>query len=119
MRLLMKHIINLTPHALSLHGESGIINVPPSGTVARLAVTRQALSPVTVDGVVLSVNRPTLGEVTDLPAPQDGTIFVASALVAEAAGRADVMSPGELVRDDAGRPVGARGLCSYFEEDSK
>ena len=107
-------IVNLTPHALSIYGEGEqVLNVPPSGNVARLAVTRQHLNPVIVDGVKLPVSRPTLGAIEGLPEPAANTIFVVSALVAEAAKRPDVMSPGELIRDASGRPIGARGLCAY------
>lgn len=65
--------------------------------------------------VTLAVSRPTLGEITGLPPSREGVIYVASALVAEAAHRRDVFSPGELIRDEEGRVVGARGLCSYWE----
>jgi len=108
-----RYLINLTPHSITLVGENGTLDVPPSGHLARLAVTRTALDPVTIDGVSLPVNRPTMGEITGLPDPQSGVILVVSALVAEAARRADVMSPGELIRNEAGQPVGARGLCAY------
>ena len=105
--------VNLTPHALTLHGVNGVLVVPPSGTIARLAVTREGRPAVEVDGVSLPVCRPTLGTVTGLPAAEAGTIYVVSALVAEAVRRGDVMSPGELVRDSAGVITGARGLCAY------
>lgn len=106
-------VVNLTPHPLTLVGNNGTLNVPASGQIARLAVTRQPLAAITVDGVELSVNRPTLGDVTGLPDPQPGVVYVVSALVAEAAGRLDVMSPGELLRDENGVIIGAKGLCSY------
>lgn len=106
-------LLNLTPHPLTLVGENGTLTVPPSGQVARLAVTRTACAPVTVDGVTLPVSRTTLGEIVNLPAPAPGVILVVSALVAEAAARADVMSPGELLRDSSGAVIGARGLCAY------
>ena len=108
-------LINLTPHSLSLVGEGGTLVVSPSGQLARLAVSREALPSLDIGGVILPVCRPTLGEVTGLPLPEEGTICVVSALVAEAARRADVMSPGELMRDAAGVIVGASGLCSYGE----
>jgi hypothetical protein len=105
--------INLTPHSLTLVGENGTLVVPPSGLVARLAVTTTSLDSVTVDGVTLTVSLPTLGGVTDLPAAEAGVILVVSALVAGAVNRGDVFSPGELIRDGAGNVTGARGLCAY------
>lgn len=106
-------IKNLTPHSLTLVGANGTLVVPPSGVVARLAVTRTALSPVNIDGVELAVSLPVLGEVTDLLPAENGVILVVSALVAGAVNRADVLSPGELIRDAGGNVVGAHGLCAY------
>ena len=107
-------IVNLTPHAVTLHGTAGqAVTLPPSGQVARLAVAREAMAPVVVDGIELAVSRPTLGAVTGLPDAQDGVLLLVSALVADAVRRADVVSRGELVRDGAGVIVGARGLSAY------
>jgi len=106
-------IINLTPHSLLLHGEGGSITIPASGQVARLAVTRENLAPLSIGGVVLPVARPTMGQVTGLPDKEEGVVFVVSALVADAAKRPDVMAPGELVRDAAGVIIGARGLNAF------
>lgn len=52
------------------------------------------------------------GEVTGLPVAKEGTILVVSGLVASAIGgqRSDVFSPGALIRDDSGRPIGCQGL---------
>ena len=58
----MKTIINLTPHPLTIVGEAGTLKVPTSGQIARLAVERTALDPVTIDGVTLRVSRPKLGD---------------------------------------------------------
>lgn len=111
-------IINLTPHAVTLHGADGqSVTLPPSGQVARLAVAREAMAPVVVDGVTLAVSRPTLGAVTGLPDAQPGVLLLVSALVADAVRRADVVSPGELVRDAAGVIVGAKGLCAYAPKE--
>jgi hypothetical protein len=111
----MQQLINITPHALNIHGVGGnVISIPPSGVVARLSVSREARPTLTVDsGFTIGVVKPTLGQVQDLPPPSEGITFVASALVAEAARRPDVMSPGELVRDTAGVITGCKGLCAY------
>ena len=113
----MKTIINLTPHPLSLVGEGGTLQVPASGQIARLAVERTALDPVTIDGVTLLVSRPKLGEMTGLPPAEEGVILIVSALVAEAANREDIFSPGELIRSPEGAVIGAKGLCSYYKGD--
>ena len=110
---------NLTPHSLAIETKDGrIITVPPSGIVARLAVTREARPVFVVNGDVFCVSRPTLGAITGLPNSEKGILFVCSALVAEQAKRTDVVSVGELIRDASGAVVGARGLCSYAEVTS-
>ena len=109
----MNTIVNLTPHPLVLVGTNGTLEVPPSGQIARLAVTRQQLDPVIVDGVELPVSRASMGAVEGLPTPQDGVLLVVSALVAGAVSRPDVLSPGELIRDGSGAVIGARGLAAY------
>ncbi|MBF8378501.1 hypothetical protein IW967_11610 [Alicyclobacillus mali] len=53
------------------------------------------------------------GELVDLPDPTDDTVYVTSTIVAQAAaraGRTDVYSPAELVRDGNGTVIGCRGL---------
>lgn len=109
----MTKIKNLTPHPITLVGENGTLTIQPSGQVARLAVTRETLAPVVIDGVVLPVSRPTLGEIVGLPEPKAGVLYVVSALVAQQAKQKDVVSVGELLRDEAGRVIGASGLCAY------
>ena len=106
-------IVNLTPHSLTLHGESGSITVAPSGNTARLAVSRVLVGTLALEGITLTIVRPTMGEITGLPDPVEGTVYVVSAMVAEKAKRADVLAPGELVRDSAGNVVGAKGLTTY------
>ncbi len=107
------NIINLTPHSLTLVGENGTLTVPASGSIARLTVTRTALDSIVIDGVSLPINLPVMGEIVGLPPMETGIILVVSALVAGAANRADVMSPGNLLRDGVGNVIGAEGLCAY------
>ncbi len=100
--------VNLTPHVINIvanrHGQK--FDFAPSGTVARVSTTRRACADVYgVETFLVD-----FGEVTDLPAPVEGTVYIVSGMVAAAAPRPDVFSPGELVRDEAGRPVGCKGL---------
>ena len=99
-------IINLTPHVLNVHAPSGVVTLAPSGEVARVATVSVEAPPV--EGLPTVVT--SFGEVTGLPDPQPGVILVVSGMVASAAHRPDVMSPGDLVRDDGGKPIGCRGL---------
>ena len=106
-------MINLTPHELTIWGTDGILTIPPSGDVARLTVTRAEKPPINSKAVLVPVCLPVMGEIEGLPLAVAGVIYVVSALVAEKAKRADVMSPGELKRDPQGRVIGAWGLCAY------
>ena len=108
-------IVNLTPHALNLmpSGPTGpVVTIPPSGQVARCAVDRVQVDTVTVDGISVPVNQTWFGEVSDLPDPQPDTIYVVSALAAQAVpDRPDVFIVDDAVRDDQGRIIGARALA--------
>ena len=108
-------IVNLTPHALNLmpSGPTGpVVTIPPSGQVARCAVDRVQVDTVTVDGISVPVNQTRFGSVSDLPDPQPDTIFVVSALVAQAVPeRQDVYIVDDAVRDEQGRIIGARALA--------
>lgn len=108
-------IINLTPHAINImpQGPDGpVVAIPPSGQVARCTVDRVQVDTVTVDGIAIPVNRTQFGEVTGLPDPQPDTIYVVSALVAQAVPeRQDVFIVDDAVRDEQGRIIGARALA--------
>ena len=98
-------LVNLTPHRLNIHTDGGL-RVLPSDGVARVASVSVAADPIED----IPTCRTTLGEVTGLPDPQEGVIYIVSGMVAGAAPRPDVFSPGDLVRDDSGRPIGCKGL---------
>ena len=102
-------IINLTPHDVTVVMDGRNRVLPRSGQVARVSVKRQ------FNGNVGNI--PTFleeyGEVEGLPEGFPEKIYVVSAMVRLAvAPRNDVFSPGELVRDAAGQPVGCRGLVA-------
>jgi len=115
----MIKFVNLTPHTLNIHTRAGVVNIAPSGQVARCKVT---YSP---DGEVggVPVSTASFGDVEGLPEPSEGLCFIVSGMVTahprvsgERSGRfwlakrPDVFSPGELVRDQSGRPIGCKGL---------
>jgi hypothetical protein len=102
-------IINLTPHEINLHKINGeIINVPPSGKVARLEQTsREISSPI--EGVKVTTSD--FGNITNLPEPHNNTIFIVSALVmVKCKNRRDVFAPGKAIRDKDGKIIGCDGL---------
>lgn len=109
--------VNLTPHEITIIDRKGDdLIIRPDGRVARLSVSRETLSAVTVDGFELAVSRPVMGTPEGVPDQQEGTLLIVSALVAahpSLSGRADIFSPGELLRDSEGRIIGARGLAHH------
>ena len=109
------NIVNLTPHPLNLmpEGPDGpTVTIPPSGQVARCATSRVQVGTVTVDGITIPVNRTQFGAVTGLPDPQPDTIYIVSAVVAQAVpDRPDVFIVDDAVRDEQGRIIGARALA--------
>jgi hypothetical protein len=109
------NIINLTPHAINLmpDGPDGpAATIPPSGQVARCAVNRVQIYTVIADGITVPVNKTQFGMVSDLPDPRPDTIYVVSALVAQAVpDRLDVFMVDDTVRDDQGRIIGAKALA--------
>jgi hypothetical protein len=96
--------INLTPHEIRLN--NGVV-IPPSGTVARVSSSH---TPFDENGVC----QVQFGEITGLPSPQDGVIYVVSGMVAAAAKRPDVVSPAtghpEAKRDERGQIVSVPGF---------
>lgn len=112
-------IVNLTPHALNFISQDGAVTIPPSGTVARVSVTRETIGTVVIDGVSVPVNRTVYGAVEGLPDPAPDTIYVVSTVVAQAVtGRDDIYIVDDLVRDDQGRVVGAKGLATVARPES-
>jgi hypothetical protein len=101
-------IVNLTPHPVTLLG----VEIPPSGTIARVAEEIEVVRYIDWEGKKLPVIRKRLGEVQGLPPPQPDTVYIVSLLVAQAAMRADVLAIGESVRDAKGNIVGAVSLAT-------
>lgn len=104
----MPKFVNLTPHDVNVVKADGqIVTFPRSGNVARCAQTRKDVD--LIGGIIISVVK--FGDVQDLPDPQFGVWFIVSALVRDAVPhRKDLLSPGTLVRDDAGNITGCRGF---------
>lgn len=99
---------NLTPHRLTIHRPAGdLVTLDPSGIVPRVEVTRQPAGEI--GGIAL--HRSLTGSVTGLPDAEPGVVLIVSALVRLALpARTDLASPGQLIRDNNGQPVGCDGL---------
>lgn len=104
-------LVNLTPHAINILVGDATVTVPPSGQVARCAVTRRQVGTVEVDGHTVPVFRSAFGAVEGLPAPEAGVGFIVSALVASAVPeRGDVYGVDDAVRNAEGQVIGCRAL---------
>ena len=101
-------LINLTPHSVKLVTPEGVVEFTSAG-VARVSSTQEEIGRVVGTPLV----RATFGEVTGLPEPVEGTLFIVSGMVRAALpGRGDLVSPGDLVRDEAGAVVGCKSLIA-------
>jgi hypothetical protein len=112
-------VINLTPHEINIHVELGsahlsrTLTIAPSGIVPRVGVSSRPVGYVLIDDVQVPVTATTYGTVSDLPDQVLGNVYIVSRVVAEACrDRDDLLIPGEAVRDQGGRVIGCRGLCS-------
>ena len=99
----MTNIINLTPHAIHI----GEVTIEPSGIVPRC--NEISADAGEVNGIPLIIR--SYGQVSDMPEPQEDTLYIVSMLVRLALPeRVDIASPGDLVRDRDGKIVGASNL---------
>jgi len=107
-------VVNLTPHAISLANEAGeiIATFPPSGEVARL--TTDSVEVGSLLGA--PIKKTVYGEVSGVPDPQEGVVYLVSALVAQATKREDVVAPDtgpSAVRNADGQVVAVRGFITF------
>lgn len=105
-------LVNLTPHAINIVCENATRTIVPSGVVARVSTVSVQVGEI--DG--FPIYQTQYGELEGLPEPKVDTMYIVSAMTAaaaKAAGRDDILSPGELIRDENGQPVGCRGLVRW------
>jgi len=108
--------INMTPHEINIYDQSNLVlTVPPSGAVARVDsvnLTRGWIEGVSVytttyGAVTVTIN----GKPSPFPEAMFQTYLIVSAMVRQALPtRGDLFSPGELVRNESGQPIGCQGL---------
>ena len=111
-------LVNLTPHPINLlveaeNGEEGMLEIPSQG-VARVSEIITPISRLPFEGVTALVVSKQYGQVEGLPDtdPNHEIIYIVSLLVrASLSHRNDLVSPGELIRNDKGVIVGAKNLC--------
>lgn len=105
-------LVNLTPHAVTLIASNGSqVVVQPSGSLARVATTEKVVGNTEIEGLEFPIVATQFGEVQGLPEQEEGTMYLVSALVKEAAAaRGDLVSPGAQVRNEQGQVVGCKSL---------
>jgi hypothetical protein len=106
-------LVNLTPHSITIRAEDGTeTTIPPSGTVARVSTTDEAVGTCPITGA--PIVRRVFGDVTGLPA--EGTPCIVSALVLSAVpGRAGIYAPDTgptAIRNDAGQIIAVTRLVA-------
>jgi hypothetical protein len=108
-------IVNLTPHTIALVGADGQTReIAPGGPAARVVMDPPIpAGVVTIDGMdVPIVSTSSAGQVTGLPQPQPGTLFLVSLQVAKACpDRDDLVVTNDAVRGDGGQIIGCRSLA--------
>jgi hypothetical protein len=98
-------LINLTAHTIN-EVTTGV-SIPPSGRVARVKASTRKVS----DFLGYPIFESTFGEVEGLPEPEEGVMYIVSALCMNACPeRDDLLSPGNLLRDENGKPAGCVGF---------
>lgn len=105
-----KLLFNLTPHDVVIITDAGDVTIPASGIVARV---EQTLTPVAILDDNIPLVQAQWGNIVDLPAEQDGILYIVSALVANAAKeqrRTDCICPAQFVRNEQGQIIGAKAL---------
>lgn len=110
----MNYIIkNGTPHAVKVVDEAGnlIREFAPVGVVPRCSTTQEVVGDI--NGLPITSTR--YGEVEGLPSPEEGVVWIVSALVrTRLPERTDLYSPGQQVRDSEGRIIGCKSLDRNF-----
>lgn len=104
-------LINLTPHPFVLVDENNntILELPPCDNPPRASEEREQIDIINDN---IPVNTLVLGDVKNLPEPEENVSYIISRIVAEACpDRIDLYIPDETVRDEEGRIIGCRALA--------
>lgn len=73
--------VNLTPNTLNIEG---IGQLPPSGITARVSYERTPGTPIKTTTGLVRVIQQDYGPVQNIPDPQEGTVYIVSAVVLSA-----------------------------------
>tara|TARA_Y100000593_G_C4311522_1_gene338613 strand:+ start:127 stop:504 length:378 start_codon:yes stop_codon:yes gene_type:complete len=111
---------NYTPHTLRVHLDGELVlELEPEGKVPRVQ-QEEPLHAIKAGGVIIEsvpIGTKVVDDEEMLQAiARSGGVAIVSAMVAQATKRLDVVSPGQLIRDDKGRPIGCEGLISWVND---
>lgn len=105
------NIVNLTPHSITFILEDGERTILPSGVVSRVSEVSEFIT--YYDGIPVYSKR--YAESENLPEPAEDTVFIVSTMVRLAnPDRSDLVSPGDLIRNEDGVVIGCKGLVVNF-----
>lgn len=101
-------LVNLTPHVIYVMGENAKTQIKTSGT-ARCNVVNEEIGEI--NGIPVRKN--SYGEITGLPDPEEGTVYIVSSVIANAVKekRDDCVIVDQTVRNEQGLIVGCKGFA--------
>lgn len=103
-----EYLVNLTPHDITIVIGDETVNIPASGSLARVS-SKTVRDGRTFCGIPVSCT--VYGQVEGLPAPTEGVGYIVSGLVkARCPERVDVFAPSETIRNEKGQVAGATSL---------
>jgi len=106
-------VVNLTPHSVRVFVNKNVIEIPPSGKIARLKTTSKPHG--SVQGMPISLS----GDdgVLNYPERVDGVLYITSSVVAKSLRRDDVLSPDTtddgVLRDGDGNVFAVKRLQCF------
>lgn len=109
----MNKLLNLTPHVINLLTNTGdIVAIEPlNDTPARVSATLKDCGVFEANGLAFNHTEQEFGDIINLPEEQEGTFFIVSRIVADAAPeRKDLAIVNDLVRDEQGLVSHARSI---------
>lgn len=110
----IQRIVNLTRHDLNLYLVDGEppLHIPKAGTT-RVGINRMIVEQLMFNRYMIGVNETTFYSGSQLPKPQEGTIYVISSLSAKVMteDRDDVYIPDEPVKNERGKVIGCKSLA--------
>lgn len=109
----MSKVQNMTPHVLHVRGEDGgMTEIPPCGHVIRVSMTRTRTGSVGGVATYASVAGPVEGleHIEPLAHAVVVSRIARMAMVEQGIYVFRIYTPGTLIRNDAGQPIGCDGL---------